>query len=120
MCNCAPTADEDSTDGVNRVITLEERNRVLQTIADQHRELFLQSEAGVSILLATVTCPCGRRRGITHAVRCLYCDVWFCELCAEVHFGKTRRQHRLENPIEDAEPDTQADNQEIPSHAAGS
>lgn len=82
------------------VISLEERNRQLNTIKDQHTELYKQSRDGKEILLATVTCPCGRCRGINRAVRCLYCDIWYCEQCAEEHFGETREAYRARNPVE--------------------
>lgn len=60
----------------------------------QSAEITEQSQKGVCANLTTVTCGCGRRRGITLAVKCLYCGVWCCETCAEEHFGKTRQQHK--------------------------
>lgn len=80
-------------------MTLEERNEQLCTIRDQHTELYKQSEAGEAILRATVTCPCGCARAINRAVRCLYCDIWYCERCAEEHFGETRADYRKRNPF---------------------
>ena len=67
------------------------------TIERQKAELVQQTMDGVPVRLGTITCGCGRRRSIMHAVRCLYCDEWFCETCAEDHFGKTRRRHKQEN-----------------------
>lgn len=80
-------------------VTEAERNKQLEVIRDQHSELYAQSEARIEVLLATVTCPCGGKRGITKAVRCLYCDIWYCEMCAEQHFGQTRKEYRDKNPI---------------------
>jgi hypothetical protein len=37
-----------------------------------------------------ITCPCGTRAPVRFLFRCLYCGVWFCQSCAEVHFGKKR------------------------------
>lgn len=44
-----------------------------------------------------VTCLCDRVILIRFMFRCLYCGLWFCQPCAEVHFGKTREQWRAEN-----------------------
>ena len=82
-------------------LTLEQRNAQQNIIADQRRELVRQSEAGKRFMLVTVTCPCGRERGTTHAVRCLYCNIWYCETCAEDHFGQTRDEYRASHPIQE-------------------
>lgn len=39
---------------------------------------------------------CGKRISMMNAFKCLYCSFWFCAKCAEIHFGKTRDQHRDE------------------------
>lgn len=36
---------------------------------------------------------------ISELFKCLYCWMWFCEKCAEEHFGKTREQWREEEII---------------------
>lgn len=43
-----------------------------------------------------VTCGCGLHAPLRFLFRCLYCGCFFCETCAEVHFGKTRAQYRAE------------------------
>ena len=35
-----------------------------------------------------ITCICGIKFGLEWLFRCYYCGVWFCESCAEKHFGK--------------------------------
>ena len=46
-------------------------------------------------------CPdCGWRRWTGYGFRCLYCGVWFCAHCAEIHFGKTIDQWTVEKRIE--------------------
>ena len=60
----------------------------------QAAETVEQAMRDVNVRLATVTCPCGWKRGLTKMYKCLYCDVWFCEFCAEVHFGKTRKAYK--------------------------
>ena len=40
-----------------------------------------------------VTCGCSRRLPLRFAYRCLYCGEWYCQRCAERHFGKTREEH---------------------------
>lgn len=42
----------------------------------------------------TVRCPCGQLRALELVFRCLYCGVYFCLECAEMHFGETRRAFR--------------------------
>ena len=39
---------------------------------------------------------CGKRVPMMYAHKCLYCSFWFCTKCAEIHFGKTREQHKAE------------------------
>ena len=82
------------------MVTSDERNQQLTIIYNQIKELRQQGEARKEVILATVTCPCGRCRGITHAVRCLYCKIWYCETCAEEHFGQTREEYRAKNLVE--------------------
>jgi len=36
-----------------------------------------------------VTCPCGLRKSVTLQYRCLYCGIWFCDVCAGEHFGQS-------------------------------
>jgi hypothetical protein len=70
-------------------------------VQSQLRETVKQDAAGVSVRIATITCPCGRKRAMVKMYQCLYCKVWFCDPCAENHFGKTVEQYRIENPIND-------------------
>lgn len=66
-----------------------------ETIAEQQTlETVAQDLAGVTVREATVTCPCGTERALTLAYKCLYCKVWFCDICAEQHFGKTVSEYK--------------------------
>jgi hypothetical protein len=69
------------------------------TVQSQIRETVQQEAAGVTVRLATLTCPCGRTRAVLKMYQCLYCKVWMCDPCAEIHFGKTVEQYRAENPV---------------------
>lgn len=40
---------------------------------------------------------CANRIPVTFAYRCLYCGVWFCQSCAELHFGETRSGYHAES-----------------------
>lgn len=40
-----------------------------------------------------VTCGCGLRLPLRFAYRCLYCGEFYCQSCAEEHFGKTREEY---------------------------
>ena len=66
-------------------------------VQNQIRETVQQEADGVTIRIATITCPCGRKRAIVKAYQCLYCKVWMCDPCAEAHFGKTVKEYRTEN-----------------------
>lgn len=68
-------------------------------VQNQIRETVRQEAAGVTIRLATITCPCGRKRAVVKMYQCLYCKVWMCDPCAEEHFGKTVEQYRAEHPV---------------------
>ena len=50
----------------------------------------------------TITCPCGQLRAIELAFRCLYCGIWFCHPCAEIHFGQTFADWVKEKRVEKA------------------
>lgn len=65
----------------------------------QKQETVEQSMAGIPVRLGTITCRCGWERGITMMYRCLYCGEWFCELCAEKHFGKTREEYQKQKVL---------------------
>lgn len=43
-----------------------------------------------------VTCGCGLKLPLRFAYRCLYCGEFYCQSCAEAHFGKTREQYNAE------------------------
>jgi hypothetical protein len=40
-----------------------------------------------------VKCRCLKMVSILFAVKCYYCDEWFCPTCAGVHFGKTKEEY---------------------------
>ena len=68
-------------------------------VQSQVRETVDQEMAGVTVRLATITCPCGWKRSIVRMYQCLYCKVWFCNSCAEHHFGKTVEEYKTERRI---------------------
>lgn len=41
-------------------------------------------------------CPHGLRIPCWKLYRCVYCGFFFCESCAEIHFGKTRAAYEAE------------------------
>lgn len=44
-------------------------------------------------------CPCGQLRALTNSFRCLYCGIWFCQPCAELHFGQSVESWVLQKRI---------------------
>lgn len=65
-------------------------------VQSQVRETVDQEMAGVTVRSADLTCPCGNVKALVHMYQCLYCKVWFCNSCAEHHFGKTVKQYKAE------------------------
>jgi hypothetical protein len=47
---------------------------------------------------SAIECACKRYFPAARMYRCLYCGVWFCATCAEVHFGQTRAEYREKHP----------------------
>jgi predicted nucleic acid binding AN1-type Zn finger protein len=43
-----------------------------------------------------IDCACSRRIPIRFMYKCYYCGEYFCEKCAEVHFGKSRKDYKAE------------------------
>lgn len=58
----------------------------LEVVAAQWREC-MQGE------IPRVTCACGLKMPLRFAYRCLYCGEFYCQKCAEIHFGKTRAEY---------------------------
>ena len=40
-----------------------------------------------------VSCECDKKIPIHLAFRCLYCGQYYCQKCAEEHFGKSREDY---------------------------
>jgi ferredoxin-thioredoxin reductase catalytic subunit len=71
--------------GVNEYISWTDDTAKKKLLHDQHAEAMESN---------TIHCPCGQIRAMVKAYRCLYCGVYFCAPCAEVHFGQTIQQWR--------------------------
>ena len=54
----------------------------------------LRKQWADAVELRVIECPCGWKRALELAFRCLYCGVYFCTPCAERHFGETRGERR--------------------------
>jgi len=74
--------NSQSQNGTERIERIHdgENTPVLKTIGEQSKEL-----NGIE---RSVTCPCGTRRNVRDMFQCFYCEVWFCQDCAEDHFGE--------------------------------
>ena len=55
-------------------------------VAGQWRELLSE--------IPHVTCWCGLKMPLRFAYRCLYCGEYYCQSCAESHFGITRAKYQ--------------------------
>lgn len=49
----------------------------------------------------SLTCECGLKMPLRFFYKCLYCKMYLCEQCAEIHFGKTVEEYKQEqkNPL---------------------
>lgn len=64
-----------------------------EAVEGQLQETVYQEMKGVTIRMAFITCPgCGWKEPLIKTYRCLYCKIWFCETCAENHFGKYNKE----------------------------
>lgn len=71
-------------------ISNEERQKKLEWMARQFKLIRDQEEDKISITKVKIRCGCNRLVVWMHMYRCLYCGIWFCVDCAEIHFGKSR------------------------------
>jgi len=64
----------------------------LKFVTKQFREAMYHEGQDVQ----KVTCGCGLCMPLRFAYRCLYCGEFYCMNCAEIHFGKTRKEYNEE------------------------
>jgi len=62
------------------------------------REMIAEQAAWDELRIPSVKCNCRQLLPLDKTFKCLYCGIWFCKECAEVHFGKTVEQYSKENP----------------------
>lgn len=70
-------------------------------VKQQLLETVKQEADDITIRMATITCPCGWKRSVVKMYQCLYCKIWFCHLCAEIHFGKTVKKYLKEKHLKE-------------------
>lgn len=63
--------------------TLEEKMEKRVTVRNQIAQL-----QGIDSDKAMVCCPCGTTLVVWMAYRCLYCGVFYCRTCAQLHYGQ--------------------------------
>lgn len=68
--------------------TPEEKAKSLEWYGEQYRLIMDQHKNGTPALFVKIRCGCNKLIALTEMYRCLYCGVWFCKACAEIHFGK--------------------------------
>lgn len=72
----------------------------LATSTKEDKVSFFREQLDAALAETGVPCECGNSYPLRSMYRCLYCGIWFCERCAEIHFGKTKAQYRAEHPEE--------------------
>lgn len=58
-------------------------------VAKQFKEAMFHEGQSVQ----SVTCECGCNMPLRFAYECLYCGQFYCQSCAEEHFGETREEY---------------------------
>lgn len=76
ICNGTVKADK-----IEKLSPLE----VMRISAEQHRQCATDP--------AKMQCICGRTLPVAFLFKCLYCGIWYCQKCAEIHFGETREEY---------------------------
>lgn len=69
-----------------------ERQQKLEWMTEQYRLIRAQEKDEVPIQHLKIRCGCNKLVRWIYMYRCLYCGVWYCADCAEVHFGKKRAE----------------------------
>ena len=67
-------------------------SQYLGMTSDPVKKELLQQQYHEASNEGSIHCCCGQIRALTMAYRCLYCGLWFCQSCAELHFGLTLQQ----------------------------
>lgn len=73
----------------------------------RHRETWAEKQAFVARQTRQmmhparpfVRCYCQRKVPPHQAYKCLYCGEWYCQPCAEAHFGQTIAHYRAQHPV---------------------
>lgn len=71
----------------------------LHNTTDPNKQEFLREQYHEASNHGSIHCCCGQIRALTMAYRCLYCGLWFCRSCSEVHFGMTIQEWRDKKKI---------------------
>lgn len=83
-----PDTDYDSLPFYESKATPEERQEALELMGKQVKLLLDQERINVPLTHVKVRCGCLKMVRLIQAHRCLYCGIFFCQRCAELHFGK--------------------------------
>ena len=67
--------------------TPEERLAKLAFMREQVDLILDQEKLGMAVTKVKVRCGCHKLLPLIYMYRCLYCGLYYCKKCAEVHFG---------------------------------
>ena len=67
--------------------TPEEWQETLAMLDRQIRHIISQQKDEVPAKFTKIRCCCNKLVLWKYAYRCLYCSLWFCRECAQLHFG---------------------------------
>jgi len=67
--------------------TPEERREKLKFMGEQVSLICDQHKLGTPARYVKIRCGCNKLIRLIDAFRCLYCGIYYCKKCAELHFG---------------------------------
>lgn len=67
--------------------TPEQREQNMQIVYDQLKLIKVQETDEIPLEHSKIRCVCMKLVSFKNMYKCLYCGIWFCKECAELHFG---------------------------------
>lgn len=70
------------------------REDILEKI--KNKRLVIKYQSDQAFKSGLVTCGCHNSFNLINMHKCLYCGELYCKDCAEIHFGKTKKEYDVE------------------------
>ena len=67
--------------------TPKQREQTLKWVYTQMKFIKVQEIDEIPLQHTKIRCGCNKLVKFIYMYKCLYCGVWYCKECAEIHFG---------------------------------